>query len=69
MFLILTEDLELYKTSTLSEALKEECDEGILDIIRVTDGIPLQYAEGEFHEIQEIAEILNPLSSEAEKES
>lgn len=51
MYLIITEDLELYKTDTLTDSLKEAADEGVYYLIQVSLPDPKEFYKGEWHDI------------------
>ena len=50
-YLVITEDGTIYQSDTIGDDEKEGCNTGILDVID-TEAVPMvQYAEGEWHEL------------------
>jgi hypothetical protein len=56
MYLLILEDGEIVKSATVNEDDKLMVDAGLLDLIDVSGDQPVQYLEGEWHEIDGAAE-------------
>lgn len=61
MYLIVMDDFNVYKSETITKDDINAADDGIIDIIRLSNfspsGVgmqnPMQYADGEWHEIRQ----------------
>ena len=54
MFLIILEDSEIRLCNTVSNDDLAACDDGIIDIINLNTDKPMQYYNGDWHDIDEI---------------
>lgn len=57
MFLIIFEDGEIQSTTTAGEDLLQGADDGLLDVLDVSDSSnPLRYWDGEWQQIEAMGE-------------
>jgi len=53
MYLIILEDSEIGKVSTLEDGDLEACEAGLIDIVDLSGEMPREYYAGEWHDIMD----------------
>jgi hypothetical protein len=52
MFLVILESGEIRKAEQVMDEDLDACDDGILDLVNLNNDVPMQYCNGEWHEVE-----------------